>query len=154
MGSFGDLLSDDNKKLIVSATVQIGEVYRMHLTDKEGVKPKKTGDDGRDKYFIVLGIDEDIAVGAILINTNINENLPVYLKNLHYPLNVSDYPFLKQNRYACCDDLKSIDMKIFAKLFKKPKGIINYDDLDLIKGAVASSPISTPKILKQFGLIT
>lgn len=152
--TLGDLLGDEEKSGIISESISIGDVYRMELTGKEGVKGKKPGDESRNKFFIVLGIEKGIAVGVILINTKINEGLIQSLKDLHYPLKASDYPFLTQDRFACCGELKSIDLSNFVKLFKSPKGKMKPSDIEYIKEAVISSPKTTPKELKRFGLIT
>lgn len=136
-----------------SINPNIGEVYKMKLTKKEGVKDKNKGDDGRHKYFIIVGIENDIAIGIVLINSDINEKLPQKLKELHYPLKASKYNFLKHNSFACCGNLKEVKIERFKNLLEQPKGKIDDDDLILIIGAVIESPYISPKILKRFELI-
>lgn len=152
MRTLGDLLGKEQVEFLVSNSINIGDVFRMKLTEAEGVKDKTVGDNGRNKHFIVLGVEKGVAVGLVLINSEINENLEQCLKDLHYPLKVSDYPFLEKNRFACCGELKSIALPKFTSLFGGQKGSINDTDLRFIKEAVKSSPKVTPKELKKFGL--
>lgn len=152
MVALGDHLSDEIKGKIIAKIITIGEVYRMNLTKKEKVKGKKPVDKSRNKYFIVIGLQDGMAVGMVLINTNINPFLDQEMKDLHYPLKVEDYPFLETDRFACCGELKAITMDRFSEMFGEPKGNIEDYDLELIKDAVISSPKVTPKELKRFGL--
>ena len=74
----------------------------MHLGDEENVKGKNSGDDGRNKYFIVIGHDsEGNAIGFVLIDTQINPHLPEKRKNMHYPLSLlKNITFKKSNALA------------------------------------------------------
>ena len=59
----------------------------MHLGKEENIKGKKPGDDGRNKYFVVLGHDLDgNAIGVVIIDTEINPNLPPRRQQMHYQL--------------------------------------------------------------------
>ena len=116
----------------------------MHLGKEENIKGKNPGDDGRNKYFVVLGHDLDgNAIGVVIIDTKINPNLPLRRQQMHYQLSAKKY------------DLKTITGKRFKELFgnDKAKGIIMQDDLELIKGAVISYEDASPKMLRRFGLL-
>ena len=155
MGSLGDLLKASDKSSLILNSICEGEVYLMTLTKEEGVKPKDPSDDSRNKYFIVIGKDKSgIAICAVLINTKINQNISQPLQNLHYPLKAATYEFLKQNRFAYCGQIKIISKEAFSTQFRKPVGAIYESDLNLIKEAVTSSPITPKKDLKRFGLIS
>lgn len=54
MGSIADRLSGKQKERLVTSSLSEGEVFRMHLGDEENVKGKNSGDDGRNKYFIII----------------------------------------------------------------------------------------------------
>lgn len=153
MATLGELLSGDSKQNLLS-TIQRGDVIRMEMTSEEGVKPKNAGDESRNKYFIVLGKTTDgKLIGFVLINTNVNQNLSASLKNLHYPLSASKYPFLKKNRFVDCAKLKEITIENFTNRYKcQSFGQIDSDDLDFITEAVVSSPLETVKHLRKFGL--
>ena len=74
-----------------SLTVKVGDVYEITMTEANGIKPKP-GDASRDKYFVVLGFDtEEVAYGGVIINSQINKNLPSYIKMYHMPIRQSKY---------------------------------------------------------------
>lgn len=156
MVTLRDALKDGNKEELMAQSLVRGSVFRMHLGEEEGVKPKNIGDDGRNKYFVVLGttIDGNV-IGLALINTKICDGLSQELKDLHYPISVVKYPFLEINRFVFCGEIKEIQKKKFDSLFdiSKKKGDIQQDDLDFIIGAVQSSSLIPKKKLKMFGLL-
>ena len=54
-GTFEDLLPQETVERMLLSRVSVGEVFRMHLGKEENIKGKNPGDDGRNKYFVVLG---------------------------------------------------------------------------------------------------
>ena len=156
-GHIGDLFSEEQRQILLVSAIHEGEVFRMHLGDEEDVKGKNPEDDGRNKFFIVLGHDaEGNALGFVLINSEINASLSVKRKDMHYPLYAKAYPFLDgKNRFVDCSDFKIISQKKFTKLFgsQTSKGQIDTNDLEYIKNAVATYEDASPKLLKRFGLI-
>lgn len=65
-------------------TVEEGEVYRLCLTKEEGIIPKNKGDEGRKKFFVVVGKDQEgNAIGFVFINSEINKHLPESRRKLH-----------------------------------------------------------------------
>lgn len=157
MVKFGDLLSNKTAKELLLDHLHVGDVYRMHLGKEEKVKGKKISDDGRNKYFIIIGFDANgDAIGLVLIESHINPYLPESRKLLHYLIKASEYSFLNgEDRYVDCSDLKEITADRFMSLFsgEKAKGRINEEDMKLIKGAIASYEDAKPKLLKKYGLI-
>jgi len=158
MGTLADILSEKNRKELILSSVSEGDVFRMHLGKDEDVKGKEKSDDGRNKYFILLGQDsEGNALGFVLIDSEINPYLPPRRKELHYPLSASKYLFLNgKSRFVDCSDFKVISHKRFTELFgaDKSKGRIETEDLFYIKQAVVSYEDASPKLLKRFGLIS
>ena len=155
-GTFEDLLPQETVERMLLSNVSVGEVFRMHLGKEENIKGKNSGDDGRNKYFVVLGHDLDgNAIGVVIIDTKINPNLPLRRQQMHYQLSAKKYAFLKEKDRFVCSDLKTITGKRFKELFgnDKAKGIIMQDDLELIKGAVISYEDASPKMLRRFGLL-
>ena len=59
MVNIGELLGRGEIANLFSEAVEEGEVYRLRLSSAEGVVAKKKGDDGRKKYFIVVGKDQE-----------------------------------------------------------------------------------------------
>ena len=82
MVNFKELLGNDNQLYnLLLDTVEEGEVYRLCLTKGEGIIPKNKGDEGRKKFFVVVGKDQEgNAIGFVLINSEINKNDLVEIK--------------------------------------------------------------------------
>lgn len=158
MVKLGDILSCDKNERLILSSVSEGDVFRMHLDKEEHVQGKKTKDDGRNKYFILIGKDkEGNAIGFVLINSQINPYLPTKRQLLHYPLSAQKYNFLEgKNRFVDCSDFKIISQKKFSELFdgNKIKGRIMQEDIDIIRATIADYEDASPKMLKRFGLIT
>ena len=158
MVNFKELLANNNQlQNLLLDTVEEGEVYRLCLTKEEGIIPKNKGDEGRKKFFVVVGKDQEgNAIGFVLINTEINKHLPECRRKLHYLLKASEYEFLgEQDRFVDCSDFKRISKERFTELFStdKMKGKINKNDLVEIKKAICSYENVSMKLLKRFGLI-
>lgn len=158
MDSLSDLLSESSKSELIASTIKVGSVYRMKLTPEEGVVPKNPADKSRNKYFVVVGFDlEGNAIGFVLINTDINPNLPEEIKLLHYPILHKNYQFLEnQNRFVDCNNIKSITRNKFNNLFNADSeiGQISEADLEFIKATIKESPSVSNKTLKKFGIST
>ncbi|MDR1938347.1 MAG: hypothetical protein LBQ73_07605 [Tannerellaceae bacterium] len=153
MAKISDLLTDEKKTLVVDSAIETGQVFRIKLTEDEEVKAKNKGEDGRNKYFIVLGFDDKKTIGAVLINTNINPNLSQKLKDLHYPLYVKNYSFLKYDSFVDCGSLKPIAKEKYESKLDSFVGEINKDDMELILKTVSQDAPIEIKKLKRFGLI-
>ena len=53
-----DFLNEKNRASIAKESIKIGHVYRMRMDESNGIKPK-LGDSFRNKYFVVLGFDDE-----------------------------------------------------------------------------------------------
>ena len=145
-----DALNEEELSLLASRIVKIGDVYEMKMTEANEIKPK-AGDSSRDKYFIVLGFDSNgIAFGGVIINSQINKNLPAHLKMYHMPIKQSKYPFLKYDSFVDCVRLKVAYSQKFNEW--NYLGQIEEYDIDLIIGTVKESPAESEERLTQFGL--
>lgn len=157
MANLKDLLSIESIENLAASQAVEGSVFRMHLGKEEGIIDKKPGDNGRNKYFVVLGHDaEGNAIGFVLVDTNINQNLPKKRQDAHYKLLAKDNAFLSGvDRYVDCSDFKVISKKRFAELFgeEKSKGTVDAASLTAIKQMTSSYEDASPKLLKRFGLI-
>ena len=101
-----DALNENELSKLASQTIKIGDVYKITMTEANGIKPKG-GDSSRDKYFIVLGFDSNgVIYGGVIINSKINRNLPPHLKMYHMPIKQSKYPFLRYDSFVDCLQLK------------------------------------------------
>lgn len=150
MMKISDALNEEELLQLASRTVKAGDVYEMTMTEANGIRPK-AGDSSRDKYFIVLGFDSDgVAYGGVIINSQINKNLPAHLKMYHMPIRRSKYPFLRYDSFVDCVRLKVA----FPQKFNEWKylGEIDEYDVGLIIGTVKESPAESVERLARFGL--
>lgn len=156
MPSLSNIIPGSSLNGLVASQLTEGSVYRMRLTEEEGVRGKNPGDNGRNKYFIVLGVTDDgDVIGVVLINSHVNDNLPSTIKDLHYPISPHTYSFLSNNSFVDCSRIKELKMDKFTSKFNidSKKGEITEEDMGLIKDAVRSSSLVTKKELRKYGLI-
>lgn len=106
MVSIGELISAEQRDNIIEMNMHVGDVYRMKLTPEEGIIPKHKDENDRNKYFIVIGKDDEgNTIGFVLINSHINQGIPQIIKNLHYPLKKEKYAFLNnKDRFVDCSN--------------------------------------------------
>ncbi len=145
-----DLLNNDSIKSITQKSIEIGNVYRIQMDKSNGITPKP-GDTSRNKFFVVLGFDEEGNIyGGVIINSNINQRVPDSVKDWQMPIKQSKYKFLDYDSFVDCSKLKCTSIDKFGKW--QFIGTILQEDIDLIIGTIKESPNETPEHLALFGL--
>lgn len=145
-----DLLNNDSIKSITHKSIEIGNVYRIQMDKSNGINPKP-GDTSRNKFFVVLGFDEEGNIyGGVIINSNINQRVPDSVKDWQMPIKQSKYKFLDYDSFVDCSKLKCTSIDKFGKW--QFIGIILQEDIELIIGTIKESPNETPEHLALFGL--
>lgn len=149
MTKLSDILSTCNIETIYQP--EIGDVFLINLTREEGITPK-TGDDTRNKFYIVLGFDEyGNAYGGVVINSHVNQNMPMHIQRAHMPLNSYNYSFLSHNSFIDCSKLFVVRKE---KSYKESyKGILSEEDLLLAIGTVKESKTINRILLKRVKFI-
>lgn len=150
MTKLSDLLDDNSLKAIAKKTIKVGDVFRINMDQRNGIIPKK-GDDSRNKFFIVLGFDSEGNIyGGVIINSNINQNIPQAVKDWQMPIKCSKYTFLEYDSFVDCSKLKSASANKFSTW--KYLGSVESEDVELIIGTIKESPNETQEHLAMFGL--
>lgn len=145
-----DLLNNDSIKSITQKSIEIGNVYRIQMDKSNGITPKP-GDTSRNKFFVVLGFDEEGNIyGGVIINSNINQRVPDSVKDWQMPIKQSKYKFLDYDSFVDCSKLKCTSIDKFGKW--QFLGTIINEDIELIIGTIKESPNETPEHLALFGL--
>ncbi|KAA5463470.1 hypothetical protein [Bacteroides caccae] len=145
-----DLLNNDSIKSITQKSIEIGNVYRIQMDKSNGIIPKP-GDTSRNKFFVVLGFDEEGNIyGGVIINSNINQRVPDSVKDWQMPIKQSKYKFLDYDSFVDCSKLKCTSIDKFGKW--QFIGTILQEDIELIIGTIKESPNETPEHLALFGL--
>lgn len=145
-----DTLDETSGTALARQFINIGNVYRIKMNEKNGIKPKP-GDNSRNKYFIVLGIDhEGIVYGGVIINSKINPHIPMSIKKYHVPIECSRYSFLDHDSFVDCSKLKTTTIEKFGHW--QFLGALLEEDVQLITATIQKSPNETNERLIMFGL--
>lgn len=133
--------------------VKPGSVFRMRFFPQDGIVPKDAGDTSRDKYFVILGKNnEGDLVALSLINTEINENLRQRIGAFQYQISSSDYEFLNgKDRFVDCYDMKEVASERIVEQGDYA-GLISETDLKSIIKLVNDSPIVSVAKLRRYGI--
>lgn len=150
MTTLSEFFDPDQINAIARRTIIIGDVYRILMDERNGIKPKP-GDTSRKKYFIVLGFDDEGNVyGGVIINSHINKRTPIHVQYMHMPLSCETYTFLEYDSFVDCSSLKCASLNSFRHW--QYKGTIKQEDIDLIIETIRTSPIENKAHLAQYGL--
>lgn len=144
-------IPDDTLERLTAKTASIGDVFVVNMDQSNGIIPKGM-DSSRNKFFVVLGFDDDGNIyGGVIVNSRINPNLPQRIADFHMPIKCKKYSFLKYDSFVDCLMLKTASLEKLAK--SKLVGKIEEEDIDLIIGTVVNSPKEKRIRLKRFGLV-
>jgi len=154
MPNFSDLLNDKTKKKLILPSINKGDIFRMKMTEAEGITPKNNKDDFRYKYFVVVGrTEDDNLIGFVVINSEINKFLSQKIKMLHYPISKKDYPFLDHDSFIHCGELKEIAIDMFLERYNTgTHGSLSESDMNIVIESLLESPTETAKHLKKFNI--
>ena len=155
-GTFRDAFPEEFVQQWATSYISIGDVFRMKLDEREKIIPKNEGDVGRNKFFIISGINtEGDLYGFFVLDTQINPNLPKVRQEKHLKLSSAKYPFMEgQDRYADCSDFKIISKERFVEMFEpdKEKGSIDAIDMSTIREWACSYKNANRSLLREFGI--
>lgn len=151
MTSIGDLIGNLADEIAQDA-ISVGDVHKIVFDESNGITPKD-GETTREKFFIVLGFDRSgNIIGGIVINSNINYNLPSSVTDYQMPVSKAQLPFLHHNSFVNCSRLIVAAREKFSR--ETYRGAI--DDNELLASiieTVKESPTVNKKRLREFGLI-
>ena len=131
--------------------IKIGDVFCVTMNKANGVVPKP-GDTSRDKFFVVLGFDNDGNVyGGVIFNSFINMNLPPNVQAMQHLIKGESYDFLSYDSYIDCSSIKIVKKN---KLLKSTSlGTLDEEDINLVCDKIKSNSRINKAELKRFGLI-
>lgn len=151
MTNFGDLLGDLADELTQNS-INIGDVHLLNLDQNNGITPK-SGDTTRNKYFIVLGFDnEGNVIGGLVINSKINYKLPPSVTDYQLPVSVEQFPFLEHNSFINCSKIIVAKRSKFNKTTYRGE-ISDTEMMELIINTVKESPTVNKMQLKEFRIV-
>ena len=151
MTNFGDLLGDSADKLTQNS-INIGDVHLLNLDQNNGITPK-SGNTTRNKFFIVLGCDnERNVIGGLVINSKINYKLPPSVTDYQLPVSVEQFPFLEHNSFINCSKIIVAKRSKFNKTTYRGE-ISDTEMMELIINTIKESPTVNKMQLKEFGIV-
>ena len=151
MTNFGNLLGDMADELTQNS-INIGDVHLLNLDQNNGITPK-SGNTTRNKFFIVLGFDnEGNVIGGLVINSKINYKLPPSVTDYQLPVSVEQFPFLEHNSFINCSKIIVAKRSKFNKTTYRGE-ISDIEMMELIINTVKESPTVNKMQLKEFGIV-
>lgn len=152
MTNLGDMVLGDMADELTQNSINIGDVHLLNLDQNNGITPK-SGDTTRNKFFIVLGFDnEGNVIGGLVINSKINYKLPSSVTDYQLPVSVEQFPFLKHNSFINCSKIIVAKRSKFNKTTYRGE-ISDTEMMELIINTVKESPTVNKMQLKEFGII-
>lgn len=118
-----------------------GDIYHRYFTTT--VPPK-------DKFFVIIGEDENHYVGYFFINSNINRSIArkKAMYDMQMPIKPENYLFLKHLSFIAGHELSRLrksdlidELSTGATRFK---GRMSDDDMDMLLDAARKSPLFSP----------
>ncbi len=149
MTNIGDLLGE-KANLLARNNISVGDVHFVTLDETNGITPKEGTT--RNKFFIVLGFDsEGNVIGGLVINSNVNYNLPHTVTDYQLPVTVEQCPFLQHNSFVNCSRLIIANREKFSR--NTYRGTVDDEELmNIIIGTVKESPTINKKLLHKFNI--
>jgi hypothetical protein len=143
----------DNRVKINDSNLIKGSIFKMPLSEEEGITPKD-GQAYRNKYFVVVGFTSDGNVaGVIIINSNINKyNYAKGVYTAHYPLKSSEYKdIFSKNCFANCTAIKPVLREKICE-YATYAGKLKERDFELVYEHIVNSEIISIKDKKRYNI--
>lgn len=130
--------------------LEVGQVLRMDMDEKDGVVPKP-GKTSKLKRFVIIGRYGDALVAALLINSDINEKKYMQIGPYQHKIFQSDYDFLDHDSYIDGFLLREFSR---GRVLEKAEYLGRINERDLLEGIerVSQSPKTKPYLLKKYRL--
>ena len=130
--------------------LEVGQVLRMEMFPEDSVWPKK-GKSSKEKRFVIIGKNDDKVVAALLINSQINENLFMKIGPYQHLISCERYDFLDHDSYVDGYLIREFDAKRVIASADFLGSLAPEDVAESIQRAV-SSPQLKPYIVKRYNL--
>ena len=130
--------------------LDVGQVLRMEMFPKDNVQPKK-GKSSKEKRFVIIGKDGDTVVAALLINSNINENLFMQIGPYQHLIRCDQYGFLDHDSYVDGYLIREFDASRVLESAQYLGSLLQEDLNESIQRAI-DSPKIKPYLIKKYRL--
>lgn len=146
----------DEAEQVNVSSVKIGDIIYVPLDEEDGLI-LKNGYDNRNKYIVIIGFTPSgMAIGALLINSEINsfKKRSKELLNCQYPLLVRNYRnILTYDSWLDCSDIFEISILKIKEKNGKQKGCLIPEDIKRVTEFLKETDVFDNATKKRFGII-
>ena len=138
------------------SSVKIGDIIYVPLDEEDGLI-LKNGYDDRKKYIVIIGFTpEGVAIGALLINSEIDSSKKrsEELLNSQYPLLVRNYrSILDYDSWLDCSDIFELSKLKITEKDGKLKGCLTPEDRERVMAFLKETEVFDNATKKRYGII-
>lgn len=138
------------------SSVKIGDIIYVPLDEEDGLI-LKNGYDDRKKYIVIIGFTpEGVAIGALLINSEIDSSKKrsEELLNSQYPLLVRNYrSILDYDSWLDCSDIFELSKLKITEKDGKLKGCLTPEDRERVMKFLKETEVFDNATKKRYGII-
>ena len=145
----------DEAERVDMSSVKIGDIIYVPLDEEDGLI-LKNGYDDRKKYIVIIGFTpEGVAIGALLINSEIDSSKrSEELLNYQYPLLVRDYrSILDYDSWLDCSDIFELSKLKITEKDGKLKGCLTPEDRERVMEFLKETDVFDNATKKRYGII-
>lgn len=137
------------------SSVKVGDIIYVPLDEDDGLTLTQ-GYATRRKFIVIVGFTpEGVAIGALLINSEINpiKRSPELL-NCQYPMLLRHYPhILSYDSWLDCSDIFELSKVKIAERNGKLMGSLTPDDKERVLGFLRETDVIDTMTKRRFGLL-
>lgn len=146
----------DEAERVDMSSVKIGDIIYVPLDEEDGLI-LKNGYDDRKKYIVIIGFTpEGVAIGALLINSEIDSSKKrsEELLNSQYPLLVCNYrSILDYDSWLDCSDIFELSKLRIMEKDGKLKGCLTPEDRERVMEFLKETDVFDNATKKRYGII-
>lgn len=146
----------DEAERVDMSSVKIGDIIYVPLDEEDGLI-LKNGYDDRKKYIVIIGFTpEGVAIGALLINSEIDSSKKrsEELLNSQYPLLVRNYrSILDYDSWLDCSDIFELSKLKITEKDGKLKGCLTPEDRERVIEFLKETDVFDNATKKRYGII-
>lgn len=146
----------DEAERVDMSSVKIGDIIYVSLDEEDGLI-LKNGYDDRKKYIVIIGFTpEGVAIGALLINSEIDSSKKrsEELLNSQYPLLVRNYrSILDYDSWLDCSDIFELSKLKITEKDGKLKGCLTPEDRERVMAFLKETEVFDNATKKRYGII-
>lgn len=146
----------DEAERVDMSSVKIGDIIYVPMDEEDGLI-LKNGYDDRKKYIVIIGFTpEGVAIGALLINSEIDSSKKrsEELLNSQYPLLVRNYrSILDYDSWLDCSDIFELSKLKITEKDGKLKGCLTPEDRERVMAFLKETEVFDNATKKRYGII-